>query len=103
MKCPECDEEVVIEKIPYRYKDQIYLGEFEAERCLKCGTEYFTEEAYNKIEKVAKTMMIWGVNRLPDFQVETTVKVTKNIPTIDLMTLYGNITFTREAITVGVW
>jgi len=100
MKCPECGSEIVIEKITYMYLNQIYLGDFEAERCFKCGTDYFTEDSYNKIENVAKTMKIWGLKRLPDAVNITTDKV-DDIPLVNLMTLYGNNTLTRKIFTVS--
>lgn len=100
MNCPECGKEIITEKIPYLYHDQIYLGNFEAERCFKCGTDYFTEDSYGEIEKVAKTMKIWGLNRLPDIENITTVKVDE-IALVNLMTLYGNITLTRKLTTVS--
>ena len=100
MKCPECGNDIIIEKIPYMFNNQIYLGDFEAERCFKCGTYYFTEDSYGRIEKAAKTMKIWGVKRLPDSVNITTDKV-NDIPLVNLMTLYGNTTLTRKIITVS--
>jgi hypothetical protein len=101
MKCPECGNEIVIEKIPYLYQNQIYLGEFEAERCFKCNTDYFTEKAYKEIEKVAKTMKIWGYKRVSGVEEIITVKG-DDIPVVNLMTLYGDITVTRKMTTVSV-
>ena len=101
MKCPECGSEIVIEKIPYMYQSQIFLGDFEAERCFKCGTDYFTEDSYNEIEKVAKTMKIWGLKRLPDIENITTDKV-EDVPFVDLMTLYGSNTLMQKITTVSV-
>ncbi len=101
MKCPECGSEIIVEKIPYMFHNHTYLGDFEAERCFKCGTDYFTEDSYSEIEKVAKKMKIWGLNRLPDIENITTVKV-DDIPLINLMTLYGNTTLTQKLTTVSV-
>ena len=100
MKCPECGSEIMNEKIPYMYHDQMYLGDFEAERCFKCGTDYFTEDSYREIEIVARKMKIWGLRRLPDIENITTAKVNEISP-VNMMTLYGNITLTRKIVTVS--
>lgn len=92
-----------IKPIPYLYKDQILLGDFEAERCLKCGATYFTEEAYIEIEKIAKIRKLWGIKSLPMIEKRITTKIKGEIPVVDYRTLFGDIQIPQEFnLTVGV-
>ncbi len=51
---------MVKKKAPYSYYD-IDLGEFDADICKGCGEVFFTEEASDLIDKVAKEMGLWGL------------------------------------------
>ena len=60
MDCPDCNREMIIKKVPYFFKDLIYLGDFEAEVCEHCDSIYFSEISSRQIELRAKLIGIWG-------------------------------------------
>jgi len=60
LECPECGGKVITEIVPYFYRNRVFLGEFEAEVCIKCGARYFKETSFVEIEKRAKVLRIWG-------------------------------------------
>lgn len=62
MECPICEGKLVLKKVPYKYHD-IELGRYEAEVCIKCGEVFFTEESSDGIDKKAKELGIWGVEK----------------------------------------
>jgi YgiT-type zinc finger domain-containing protein len=70
LECPECDGVLKIKKIPYRYRNQIYLGDFKAEVCKKCGSIYFVEDSFKEIVIIAKLQGIWGRESLIPQRIE---------------------------------
>lgn len=48
-------------KLPYRLYGQD-LGDFEAEKCSKCGEIFYSEETSRKMTEVAKQKGLWGLN-----------------------------------------
>ena len=62
MSCPICDGRLKPAKSPYSYYD-IPLGEFDSEVCQTCGEVFFTEEASDKIDRIAKEKGIWGLEK----------------------------------------
>ena len=59
----ECHCEGKLKKIMQPYSMNIPLGKFEALKCEKCKSVYFTEESMEKIEKEAKKRGVWGWNK----------------------------------------
>jgi len=92
LKCPECNGMISIKKMPYRYRNQIDIGEFEAEVCEKCGTVYFTQESFKEIEFRAKQLRIWGREALT-VERRTNITNVKNMPIVDYKTIFGKISF----------
>ncbi len=69
MKCPVCEKGVLKKGKIKETMFGVYLGEFPAEVCTKCG-ESFTDSATTKrIEEAAKKEGIWGLG--------ATTKITK--------------------------
>lgn len=62
MKCPICEEKMKKTKAPYFFGSR-KLGEFEAEKCPRCNEIFFTEEASDKIDKLARDMGLWGLRQ----------------------------------------
>ncbi len=63
MECPICESgKFVRKKIEYKYKDE-YFGKYDADVCNKCGEAFFTEEASDLIEKKAKELGVWGIEK----------------------------------------
>jgi len=62
MKCPVCEGNMRKGKEPYFFGD-IKLGEFEAEKCSKCGEIFFSEKASDKIDEKAKELGLWGLGK----------------------------------------
>jgi YgiT-type zinc finger domain-containing protein len=61
MKCPVCEGGLVRKKVEFKFGD-ISLGEFEADKCTKCGEEFFTEKSSDEIDKKAKQLGLWGIS-----------------------------------------
>jgi len=102
MICPECGGEVIIAEVPYYYRKHIYLGEFEAEICKKCGATYFKEKSFIEIERRAKILRIWGRKIIPTEE-KLTIAVESNIPTVDVRQIFESpILDMKETLTVGV-
>ena len=104
MECADCGGKIVVKVVPYYYRDQMYLGNFEAEVCQTCNSIHFTEQAFYEIEKVAKIRRIWGVKRLPSIEKMQTVTASRTLPIVNLTTLYGNVSnyLRPEYTAVGV-
>ena len=86
MECPECGGSIRIERVPYRYKNQVLLGEFEAEICNNCGAKYFDESTFIEILKRAKILGIWGQQIIP---IEiSTVATESNLPIMSMSELF---------------
>ena len=62
MSCPICNGKLKKVKADYEYYD-IYIGKFDAEKCLECGEIFFTENASDKIDRIAKEKGLWGLER----------------------------------------
>jgi len=62
MDCPICNGKLKKVKADYDYYD-INFGKFDAEKCLKCGEIFFTEEASDEIDRIAKEKGLWGLER----------------------------------------
>lgn len=62
MSCPVCNGKLKKSKAPYKYYD-INFGKFDADVCQKCGEVFFTEEASDEIDRIAKKKGLWGLER----------------------------------------
>lgn len=60
MKCPICDGRMERMKVEYEYHG-IRIGEFDADVCADCGEAFFTEEASDDIDRIAKEKGLWGM------------------------------------------
>ena len=60
MECPVCEGRLRKVRREYAYGD-IVLGEFDAEACDRCGEVFFTEEASDEIDRLAKERGLWGI------------------------------------------
>jgi YgiT-type zinc finger domain-containing protein len=61
-KCPLCDGKLKETKSPFEYAD-VEFGKFDSEVCTKCGEIFFTEEASDAIDKKAKELDLWGIEK----------------------------------------
>ena len=61
MKCPMCNKGILKKEKTKEYMFGIYLGEFQANRCSKCGESFTDSATTKKIEEVAKEKGIWGL------------------------------------------
>ncbi|OYT40813.1 hypothetical protein B6U80_02365 [Candidatus Pacearchaeota archaeon ex4484_26] len=61
MKCPICGKGILKKGKVKEEMFGIYLGEFPAEVCNKCGESFTDEETTKKIEQAAKKKGIWGL------------------------------------------
>ena len=61
MKCPICGKGVLKKGKVKEVMFGVYLGEFPAEICTKCGESFTDEKTTKKIEEAAKTKGIWGL------------------------------------------
>ncbi len=63
MECPVCEKgKLTRGKVDYSYKDW-YFGKYNADVCNKCGESFFTEEASELIEKKARELALWGIEK----------------------------------------
>ena len=63
MICPFCEKcEMKRKKTVFTYYE-FRFGEFDADVCEKCGEIIFAEESFDKIEKKAKELGVWGIGR----------------------------------------
>lgn len=63
MKCPVCEKGTLKKTKTREYIWGIYLGDFPAEVCTKCGESFVDDKAMKKIEQTAKEKGIWGLGR----------------------------------------
>jgi len=61
MKCPICGKGILKKGKVKEEMFGIYLGEFPAEVCNKCGESFTDEVTTKKIEQAAKKKGIWGL------------------------------------------
>ena len=69
MKCPICEKGILNKSKIKEYLFGVYLGEFPAEVCNKCGESFTDSNTTRKIEEIAKKKGIWGLG--------ATTKITK--------------------------
>ena len=82
LECPECCGKIKIKKVTYLYRNQINLGEFEAEVCEKCKATYFTEKSFKEIQVRAKLLGLWGREIMPSEKRKVTISA-RRMPIID--------------------
>ena len=61
MKCPLCENGTLKKDKVKEYMFGVYLGEFPAEVCTKCGETFTGSVVTKKIEEAAKKKGIWGL------------------------------------------
>ena len=61
MKCPICEKGTLKKSKTKEYMFGVYLGEFPAEVCTKCGESFTDSTTTKKIEEAAKKKGIWGL------------------------------------------
>ena len=62
MKCPVCSGGMKKSGEPYAFGDAV-LGKFEAEKCVKCGEVFFSEDSSDQIDEKAKKLGLWGMGQ----------------------------------------
>ena len=62
MSCPICNGKLKMTKTEFSFYD-VPFGKFDAEVCQKCGENFFTEEASDKIDQIAKKKGLWGLEK----------------------------------------
>ncbi|UZE92124.1 MAG: YgiT-type zinc finger protein [Methanosarcinales archaeon] len=62
MKCPICEEGMERKKVPYTI-GSVKLGTFEADVCSSCGEIFFTEKSSDAIDRKAKELGVWGLEK----------------------------------------
>ena len=63
MKCPLCEAGTLQQGKIKEEMFGVYLGDFSAEICSKCGESFTNEETTAKIIAAAKEKGIWGLER----------------------------------------
>jgi len=61
MKCPICGKGLLRKGKIKEYMFGVYLGEYPAELCNKCGESFVDSKTMQKIEDKAKEEGIWGL------------------------------------------
>ena len=69
MNCPICEKGILKKGKIKEHMFGVYLGEFPADICSKCGESFTDSDTTRKIEEAAKKKGIWGLG--------ATTKVTK--------------------------
>ena len=69
MSCPICNGKLKITKAEYSFYD-VPFGKFDAEVCQKCGEVFFTEEASDEIDGIAKKKGLWGLEKRSKISIE---------------------------------
>lgn len=64
MKCPICEKGELKKSKVKEYMFGIYLGEFKADVCNKCGESFTDSITTKKIENMAKKKGIWGLSAI---------------------------------------
>ena len=62
LKCPICEKGNLEKSSLKEYMFGIYLGEFMADVCTKCGESFTDSATTRKIEEEAKKKGIWGLS-----------------------------------------
>lgn len=62
MNCPVCEKGVLKQGKIKEHMFGVYLGEFPAEICSKCGESFTDEATTRKIEEAAKKKGVWGLS-----------------------------------------
>ena len=62
MKCPVCNTGLLKKGVITEYMFGVYLGEFPADICSKCGESFTYSDAARRIEEAAKKKGIWGLS-----------------------------------------
>jgi len=63
MKCPICEKGVLKKGKIKEEMFGVYLGEFPADICSKCGESFTDQETTRKIQEIAKEKGIWGLGK----------------------------------------
>ncbi len=63
MKCPVCGKGTLRVGTVRETMFGVYLGEFPAEICTRCGESFTDEKTTRAIEAIAKKKNIWGLGR----------------------------------------
>ncbi|MBU2565067.1 MAG: AbrB/MazE/SpoVT family DNA-binding domain-containing protein [Candidatus Thermoplasmatota archaeon] len=63
MECPICEKGKMIKKKTKYMYNKLDFGGYDALVCNKCGETFFTEESSLEIEKKAKKLGIWGMEK----------------------------------------
>jgi YgiT-type zinc finger domain-containing protein len=61
-KCPVCEKGILKKGKIKEYMFGVFLGEFPAEICEKCGESFTDSATTRKIEEAAKRKGIWGLS-----------------------------------------
>jgi len=61
VKCPICEKGILRKEKTKKTMFGVYLGEFPAEICNKCGESFTDSKTTQKIEDAAKKKGIWGL------------------------------------------
>jgi len=61
-KCPICSGNLKVTKSSFEYADVLF-GKYDSEVCTKCSEIFFTEEASDAIDKKAKELNLWGIEK----------------------------------------
>ena len=91
MECPICEKGNLKKTKIKESMFGVYLGEFEAEVCSKCGESFTDSKTTKKIEDVAKKKGIWGlgaVTKITKTGNSLAVRIPKNI--VDYLKLGNN-------------
>ncbi len=60
-KCYVCEKGILKKKkLPY-VSHGVFLGEYMAEACSKCGEIFYDEKEFDKMTKEAKKKGVWGI------------------------------------------
>lgn len=62
MDCPVCEGKMKKSMEQYSFAG-VKFGEFDAEKCAKCGEVFFSEAASDKIDEKARALGLWGMGQ----------------------------------------
>ena len=62
MKCPICEKGILKKQKIKEHMFGVYLGEFSADVCNKCGESFTDSNTTKEIQEVAKKKGIWGLS-----------------------------------------